>query len=133
MRRAFAVFKREYLEVVRTKSFIIMTLILPSVLFGIVAGVYVDRWDKRLVLIGSNVIRGGMVLGYPLISDFLGLVYIMNFAFSSIGQFFAPAEAAMIPALVSRRRLLEARSHHHLGCRREPEGWYERHHPMARS
>jgi len=92
----------------------IMTLILPSVLFGIVAGVYVDRWDKRLVLIGSNVIRGVMVLGYPLISDFLGLVYIMNFAFSSIGQFFAPAEAAMIPALVSRRRLLEANSLFHL-------------------
>jgi MFS family permease len=95
-------------------SLAILTLIVPSVLFGIIAGVYVDRWDKRLVLIGSNVIRGVMVVAYLFIGDLLALVYIVNFAFSSVGQFFAPAEAAMIPAVVSQRRLLEANSLFHL-------------------
>lgn len=95
-------------------SVAIMTLIVPSVLFGVVAGVYVDRWDKRLVLIGSNALRGVMVLGYLVFGDYLALVYVVNFLFSSLGQFFSPAEAAMIPSVVHNRRLMEANSLFHL-------------------
>ena len=39
-------------------SVAVLTLIIPSVIFGVLAGVYVDRWDKRLVLIATNLIRG---------------------------------------------------------------------------
>lgn len=95
-------------------SLAVMTLILPSVLFGLVAGAYVDRRDKRWVLIGSNALRAVAMLGYILFSESLALVYVTNFVFSAIGQFFAPAEAAMIPALVARRRLLQANSLFHL-------------------
>lgn len=95
-------------------SLAIMTLIVPSVLFGVIAGVYVDRWDKRGVLIASNVLRGVLTLGYLAFGDLLFFVYVVNFLFSSVGQFFAPAEAAMIPAVVSPRRLLEANSLFHL-------------------
>ncbi|MFN0071778.1 MAG: MFS transporter, partial [Chloroflexota bacterium] len=95
-------------------SLAIMTLIVPSVLFGVIAGVYVDRWDKRVVLIGSNLIRGVLVVGYLVLGDLLALVYVVNFVFSSVSQFFAPAEAAMIPGVVSKRRLLEANSLFHL-------------------
>jgi MFS family permease len=90
-------------------SVAIMTLIVPSVLFGVAAGVFVDRWDKRWVLIGSNALRGVITLG-----DLLALVYAVNFLFSTISQFFAPAEAAMIPGIVAKRRLLEANSLFHL-------------------
>src|SRR5438067_332410 len=38
-------------------SVAIMSLIVPSVLFGIIAGAYVDRWDKRGVLIATNALR----------------------------------------------------------------------------
>ena len=95
-------------------SLAVMTLILPSVLFGLVAGAYVDRRDKRWVLIGSNAFRAVAMLGYILFSESLALVYVTNFVFSAIGQFFAPAEAAMIPAVVARRRLLQANSLFHL-------------------
>ena len=95
-------------------SLAIMTLIIPSVLFGIVAGAYVDRWDKRGVLIGSNFLRAIVTLGYVVFSEQLGLVYVVNFLFSTIGQFFVPAEAVMIPAIVPRRRLLQANSMFHL-------------------
>src|SRR5437899_5597137 len=39
-------------------SLAVLTLIIPSVIFGVLAGVYVDRWDKRRVLIATNLIRG---------------------------------------------------------------------------
>jgi len=55
-----------------------------------------------------------MVIGYLLFGDYLALVYLVNFLFSSFGQFFSPAEAAMIPAVVNNRRLMEANSLFHL-------------------
>ena len=92
----------------------IMTLVVPSVLFGLVAGAYVDRWDKRMVLVGTCALRGLITLGYIAVSDVLALVYVVNFAFSTVAQFFLPAEASMIPALVPRRQLLQANSLFHL-------------------
>ena len=51
-----------------------------------------------------------VTLGYVFFADLLGLVYVVNFVFSTIGQFFAPAESAMIPTIVPRQRLLAANS-----------------------
>jgi MFS family permease len=99
-------------------SLAVLTLIIPSVVFGVLAGVYVDRWDKRIVLIATNLIRGsiafaygafGLVVGLP-----LALLFLINFVFSTVGQFFAPAETAMIPTVVPRGRLLQANSLFHL-------------------
>jgi len=92
----------------------IMSLILPSVLFSLIAGVFVDRWPKRSVLWISNARRAVVMLGYIVAGGNLPLVYAVNFAFSAISQFFAPAETATIPLLVHRRRLLQANSLFHL-------------------
>jgi MFS family permease len=99
-------------------SVAVLTLIIPSVVFGVLAGVYVDRWDKRSVLIATNLIRGAIAFLYSLFGLFpqlsLSFLFLINFAFSTVGQFFAPAETAMIPAVVSRSRLLQANSLFHL-------------------
>src|SRR5919202_3083229 len=99
-------------------SLAVLTLIIPSVVFGVLAGVYVDRWDKRTVLIATNVIRGGIAFfyaGFDLFGSLpLTLLLVINFVFSTVGQFFAPAETAMIPTVVSRGRLLQANSLFHL-------------------
>src|SRR5580765_2140165 len=47
-------------------SVAVLTLIIPSVIFGVLAGVYVDRWDKRVVLIATNLIRGCIAFAYAL-------------------------------------------------------------------
>jgi MFS family permease len=99
-------------------SLAVLTLIVPSVVFGVLAGVYVDRWDKRSVLIVTNVLRGSIAFAYALfgVAAWLPLsaLYLVNFAFSTVGQFFAPAETAMIPAIVARPRLMQANSLFHL-------------------
>jgi MFS family permease len=99
-------------------SLAVLTLIIPSVIFGVLAGVYVDRWDKRRVLIATNLIRGCIAFAYATfgVAAFLPLsaLYLVNFVFSTVGQFFAPAETAMIPAVVGRQRLLQANSLFHL-------------------
>ncbi|MBV9582302.1 MAG: MFS transporter, partial [Chloroflexi bacterium] len=99
-------------------SIAVLTLIIPSVIFGVLAGVYVDRWDKRGVLIATNVLRGCIAFAYAAFALPLGLpliaLYAVNFLFSTVGQFFAPAETAMIPTVVARNRLLQANSLFHL-------------------
>src|ERR1700731_2255117 len=54
-------------------SLAVLTLIIPSVIFGVLAGVYVDRWDKRTVLIGTNLLRGCIAFSYGLFGLPLGL------------------------------------------------------------
>ena len=99
-------------------SVAVLTLIIPSVIFGVLAGVYVDRWDKRTVLIGTNLIRGTIAFSYGLFglpqALPLSLLFVINFLFSTVGQFFAPAETAMIPTVVARPKLLQANSLFHL-------------------
>ncbi len=89
-------------------SALILTFLLPAVLFSALAGVFVDRLDRRLVLILTNVLRGIAFLAMFLVGDHLGFIYLLNILVSTITVFFAPAEAAMIPRVVPRKQLMAA-------------------------
>ena len=88
----------------------ILSTIIPGVLLGLIAGVVVDRTNKKTVLVVTNFLRAFTVLGYLLYSSSLYVVYAVNFAFVGISQFFGPAEASSIPALVPKRHLVTANS-----------------------
>jgi MFS family permease len=96
---------------------------IPAVLFGSLAGVYVNRWNKKSVLVISNLLRGILVLAlYPLLWIAQGhnwmelvpwgfiLMLGITFAVSTFTQFFAPAEQAAIPLIVPDKYLLAANS-----------------------
>lgn len=87
---------------------------LPAVIIGAPAGVFVDRRNKRRVLFYSNCLRSLATLLFMLSliidSSQLVLVYLLALLVSSIGQFFAPAEGASIPMLVSEDELMPALS-----------------------
>ncbi len=89
-------------------SLLILTFLVPAVVFSAIAGVYVDRIDRRLILISTNLLRGGAFLAMVVVSNQLLLVYVLNVVVSTVTTFFAPAEAAMIPHLVERDRLMQA-------------------------
>ena len=89
-------------------SLLILTFLVPAVLFSAVAGVYVDRLDKRVVLVGTNVLRAALFGLLWLAGDFLPVLLLLNALISTVTVFFAPAEASMIPQLVPRRQLVSA-------------------------
>jgi MFS family permease len=89
-------------------SALILTFLVPAVVFSALAGVYVDRLDRRLVLVVTNVSRGIVIVLIFLVGDHLGAILVLNILLSTITVFFAPAEAAMIPFLVPRRQLIAA-------------------------
>ena len=89
-------------------SLLILSFLVPAVLFSAVAGVYVDRIDRRLVLIATNVLRGIAIVGLVLVGDNFLAILLLNIFVSTVTVFFAPAEAAMIPEVVPRHQLLAA-------------------------
>lgn len=89
-------------------SALFLTFLVPAVLLSAVAGVYVDRADRRLVLVLTNVLRAAAMVAIWWVGGNIGLILLLNIAVSVITVFFAPAEAAMIPYLVPRHQLVSA-------------------------
>ena len=87
--------------------FIFMTL--PALLFGPIAGVVVDRYDKKRVMILCDIVRAAFVAMLPFVTS-LFQVYAIIFLVSSVSRFFYPARSAIIPQLVSDRQLMVANS-----------------------
>ena len=91
-------------------SLLVLFYVLPSVVFGMVAGLLVDRWRKRTVLLITSVVRMGACVAFLLVSPNVWLIYVIILGFSTMGQFFTTADAASIPALVPRNQLMAANS-----------------------
>ena len=89
-------------------SGLFLTFLVPSVLFSALAGVYVDRVDRRTMLVITNALRAVVLIGIFAVGNDVGLVLLLNTLFSIVTVFFAPAEAAMIPVLVPRDQLVAA-------------------------
>lgn len=88
--------------------------ILPVFVVGPIAGVYVDRWDRRKTMCICDFLRGILVLLIPLylIGGELSLIplYLVVFLLFSIGRFFVPAKMAILPEIVPKEHLLLANS-----------------------
>ncbi len=89
-------------------SLLVLAFMLPSVLFSIPAGVMVDRWPKRATLIVTNALRAVLAVLYLLLDRWVPALFLITLCFSTVGQFFTPAESASIPALVGRQQLISA-------------------------
>jgi MFS family permease len=91
-------------------SIIYLAVALPAVLFGMFAGVFVDRFDRKLILTLCNLSRAFAVLGFFFSSETLLWIIILVVIISIVTQFFVPAEAPTIPRIVPSNLLLTANS-----------------------
>ncbi|WP_138500240.1 MFS transporter [Nostoc sp. PA-18-2419] len=89
-------------------STLMLSFTIPAILFGSAGGIFVDRLPKKLIMVGSDVVRGLLTLCLPFLPREFLILLIITFAISTVTQFFAPAEQAAIPLLVKRENLLAA-------------------------
>ncbi len=91
--------------------------VIPPILLGSVAGVFVDRWDRRWTMIGANVVRGLLLLLLLAFSskEQIWVVYVVAFLESVVNLFFGPANNALLPQLVEEDELVTANSLDALG------------------
>jgi len=87
--------------------------IIPVFLIGPLAGVYVDRWDRRRTMYICDFLRAVLVLTIPLFlfyTKYMSPIYLIIFVVFCLGRFFVPAKLSIIPDLVDKKDLLIANS-----------------------
>ncbi|OGO48647.1 MAG: hypothetical protein A2W37_12080 [Chloroflexi bacterium RBG_16_63_12] len=88
-----------------------MATAVPTLFVGLIAGVFVDRYDRRNIMIAADLIRGALVLLIPfLIPANIAWLYILVALASAVGQFFDPAYASVLPEIASDEELAAANS-----------------------
>ncbi len=80
----------------------VLCFLVPGILLGSVAGVFVDRWDRRRLMVAVNLLQAAVLLPLLLV-DQLGLwvVYVVLVMESSLSQLFSPAQVALLPSLLT--------------------------------
>ncbi|HWY78990.1 MAG TPA: MFS transporter [Candidatus Sulfotelmatobacter sp.] len=89
-------------------SGVVLSFTIPAIFFGTIAGAYVDRWDKKHVLIVTNSVRAILLILMAFALNNVFFIYLISFLFSILVQFFIPAESPMIPLVVKKQYLMHA-------------------------
>ena len=82
---------------------------LPAILFGPLAGVLIDRFDRKQIMIVADVARGVMYGSMAFVGQ-LWLIFLLSFVIECFSLLWTPARDASLPNLVPRRQLANANS-----------------------
>ena len=96
-------------------SGIVLSYTIPAIIFGILAGVLVDYWNKKRVLLYTNVTRLFLVLLLVVFHTNIFIIFFLSVSISVATQFFIPAETPMIPLIVKKDQLLAANAFFGIG------------------
>ncbi len=89
----------------------LMATALPALVFGLVAGVFVDRYDRKTIMIVCCLIRMLLVAVIPFaVSIDVFLLYVIVFINAAVAQFYDPAQESVIPDLADDEELAAANS-----------------------
>ena len=92
-------------------ALMLMASVAPSLLIGLLAGVFVDRYDRRRIMIAADVLRGVLVAVIPFLAPYgIGWLYAIVMLISAIGQFFDPAWESVLPEVAPDEELAAANS-----------------------
>ena len=88
----------------------LLSAFVPQVLVGSIAGVFVDRWDRKRTMIATNLLLAVGLLPLLMVSgaDRIWVVYVVLALQSCVEVFFAPAEQALLPRVVDDADLVAA-------------------------
>jgi MFS family permease len=78
-----------------------LAFLVPNILLGSVAGVFVDRWDRRRLMLAVNLLQAAAILPLLLVGALgLWVVYLVLAVESSLSQLVSPAQVALVPSLL---------------------------------
>lgn len=88
------------------------TRLVPYLLFGLIAGPVADRWNRRTLIIGGNVIEGVLAATIPVAAAFdvltVGQIFVVTFLMATAFVFSDAAVFGAVPALVGKDHLAAA-------------------------
>ena len=84
-------------------ALMLLASFVPQIALSSLAGVFVDRWDRKRTMVVANLLLAAGLL--PLLAvqrrDQVWIIYVVVAAEGCVQQFFTPAEQALIPRLVA--------------------------------
>ena len=89
----------------------LMATSIPTLFVGLIAGVFVDRFDRKKIMITADLLRAVLVFLIPFLIPYnIAFLYIIVALSSAVGQFFEPAHESVIPEIASEEELASANS-----------------------
>jgi len=90
----------------------LMVTALPGLVVGLVAGVFVDRFHRKYILIASDLLRAALVAAIPFAVSHWGILalYLIVLLASTVKQFFEPAWESVLPDIATEQELTSANS-----------------------
>ena len=89
----------------------LMATAAPSLLVGLFAGVLVDRFDRKKIMIATSLIRAALVVLIPILVPYNVIwLYVIVMLSAAVGQFFDPAHESVLPEVASEEELAAANS-----------------------
>ena len=89
----------------------LMATAAPSLLVGLFAGVFVDRYDRKKIMIIADLLRAALIAIVPVLVPLSVIwLYVIVMLTSAIGQFFDPAHESVLPEVASDEELAAANS-----------------------
>ena len=95
---------------------VLMVTAIPTLFVGLFAGVFVDRFNRKNILLASDLLRGIFVLLIPIALIGLGketgiiAMYVLLFLSATVRTFFDPAWESILPEIASEEELTQANS-----------------------
>ena len=90
-------------------SLVLGARIAPGFFFGPLAGVFVDRWNRKRVMVFCDIGRAMVMIVLPFINNLIGL-FIASLLLEALTMLWSPAKEASVPNLVSEKFLTSANS-----------------------
>jgi len=96
---------------VASVGLVMVATMAPTLLVGLIAGVFVDRYDRKLIMIAAQLIRAALLVSLPFLVDY-GVIwlYVIVFLSAAVQQFFDPAQASVLPEIATEEELAAANS-----------------------
>lgn len=94
-------------------SFIQVVWQLDRILFGTIAGIFADRWNRKKIMVVVNILSAIIVSALAVFMGMVGhlstaAIYVAIFLLNTLGTFFQPASSAIMPEVVGRDLLASA-------------------------
>lgn len=93
-------------------SITLLAASIPNIVLGSIAGVFVDRWERKRTMVITSLLLALALLPLLLVrtADWVWIIYLVAFGEACLEQFFAPAQSALLPTLVGEAHLVQANS-----------------------
>jgi MFS family permease len=91
-------------------SYLFLARFLPLFVLSPFAGVLADRFDRKRIMVLTDILRGAAVLGFLFIrtADHIWLFYLLTVVQFSLSALFFPARSALLPSIVKRSEIVTA-------------------------